>query len=349
MNQLSTLVMLLAGALLYCATRASIAADSGSLGATWQQPKPAEVQARLTGWLDQQKVDAAVRAEAMERWSHGISTATDSKGTDVLGSLVAALAVVDPRINPVLEYTRAGGVDAARPDVQWLSGEKLAPLERNNLRLLLGRRLVQLQLFDEALEQMAGLEPSDVVDPAGLLFYSGLAHHRLLHREEGLTAIARLLERRDELPARYAALASLMDADLRQLKDESLDHISRRMEDIQRRLDQGRTEPKVRELEDGVVKSLDKMIKQLEDQMAASNAAASLQPAAPAQDSMPASGKGPGLVTKKAIGKNTEWGDLPPKDRQETLQEIGRDFPANYRDVIEDYFRELADTKPTEP
>jgi hypothetical protein len=209
----------------------------------------------------------------------------------------------------------------------------------------MARRLAQLHYFDDALTQLDGLTPQDVADPAALLFYRGMAHHRLLHREEGLAAVDQLLERKSELPARYAALAALMQADLRQLKDETLDHISRRMEDIERRLDQGSSGKKVREIEEGVVKSLDKLIKELEDKQAQSAGAASLAPSAPADDSRIAEGKAPGLVTKKDIGRNTAWGDLPPKERQEALQEIGRDFPANYKDVIEQYFRELAELK----
>ena len=48
-------------------------------------------------------------------------------------------------------------------------------------------------------------------------------------------------------------------------------------------------------------------------------------------------GKGPGEVTKKNIGSGSGWGDLPPKEREEAMQQIGRDFPAHYRDVIEQY------------
>jgi hypothetical protein len=216
---------------------------------------------------------------------------------------------------------------------------------RNNLRLLVGRRLAQLQYFDEALAQLEGFTPQDVADPAALLYYSAVAHHRLLHQEEGLAAVGQLLQRRAELPARYSALATLIESDLRKLEDETLDHISRRMEDIERRLDQGRSGDKVRNIEDGVVKSLDKLIKKLEDQQAASAGAASLQPSAPAQDSKIAEGKGPGNVTKRDIGRNTGWGDLPPKQREEALQEIGRDFPANYKEIIEQYFREIPDIK----
>ena len=53
-------------------------------------------------------------------------------------------------------------------------------------------------------------------------------------------------------------------------------------------------------------------------------------------------GKGPGDVTKRNIGSESDWGDLPPKEREEALQQIGRDFPAHYRDVIEQYFKKLA-------
>ena len=53
-------------------------------------------------------------------------------------------------------------------------------------------------------------------------------------------------------------------------------------------------------------------------------------------------GKGAGQVTKKKIGQSAGWGDLPPKEREQAMQEISREFPAHYREVIEAYFRELA-------
>ena len=55
-----------------------------------------------------------------------------------------------------------------------------------------------------------------------------------------------------------------------------------------------------------------------------------------------ASAAGPGEVTKKNIGSESGWGDLPPKQREEAMQQIGRDFPSHYRDAIEEYFRKLA-------
>jgi hypothetical protein len=33
---------------------------------------------------------------------------------------------------------------------------------------------------------------------------------------------------------------------------------------------------------------------------------------------------------------------LPAKEREEAMQQIGKDFPSHYREVIEQYFRKLA-------
>ena len=50
----------------------------------------------------------------------------------------------------------------------------------------------------------------------------------------------------------------------------------------------------------------------------------------------------PGKVEQRDIGNKSGWGDLPPKEREQALQQIGREFPAHYREVIEQYFRALA-------
>ena len=87
------------------------------------------------------------------------------------------------------------------------------------------------------------------------------------------------------------------------------------------------------------------MINKLEDLQRQSQAASnanSLRSSNPARDSRPMGGKGPGEVTKKDIGSGSGWGDVPPKEREEAMQQIGRDFPSQYREAIEQYFRRLA-------
>jgi hypothetical protein len=52
--------------------------------------------------------------------------------------------------------------------------------------------------------------------------------------------------------------------------------------------------------------------------------------------------KGAGDVDPNNLGKRDGWGNLPPKERQEVLQQIGRELPAHFRETIEEYFKRLA-------
>jgi acyl-CoA reductase-like NAD-dependent aldehyde dehydrogenase len=152
------------------------------------------------------------------------------------------------------------------------------------------------------------------------------------------------------LPRRYVTLAKLMEADIKPLKEDSLDEIARMMDDIRRRLALARAGKIVRDEEDEVIKKLEKMIDDLEQQrqmkqqqkQQSKNSKSSRQPQNPMQDSQRAELKGPGDVDPKNLGKRDGWGNLPPKERQEVLQQIGRELPAHFRETIEEYFKRLA-------
>lgn len=307
----------------------------------WQAPPLREVKTRALAWLETNKPDAAVRTKAAALWADAPQQAS---GADVLGRLAQTFALVDPNAARLLVICSKPRSQAVLPSQAWLTDAKTPSWVGANLRLFYGRWLVQGSWFDEAMEQIAALKPGDVVAPAELLFYQGVAYHRLLNKEEGLKAINQLLDGAEGSPRRYVAVGRLMQADLTGLEPDTLDHVARRMEDIQRRLDLGRAGPKVRKVEDGVIESLDKMIKKIEEQQQqqSSNSGGQLRSSSPAPNSAPLSGRGPGEVTKRNIGNKSGWGDLPPKQREEALQHIGREFPAHYQDIVEQYFRRLA-------
>jgi hypothetical protein len=309
--------------------------------ATWRPPQAAQVKADAFVWLEAKKVDAATRAKAETLWADLPSLAGED---ELLVRLVRTFALVDANAAKLVTLCSDPRRPLALPDQPWLRDRGVPPLFAANLRLLYARWLVHELLFDEAQEQLSGLTPGDVVAPASLLFHQSVVDHALLNKESGLKAIEELLGGADASPRRYVALARLMQEDLKGLQEDSLDHISRRMDDIRRRLDLGRAGPKVRSEEDGVIKSLDKIIKKLEEQQQqqAGGGASSVRPSSPAPESYIVEGKGPGNVTKKDIGSGSGWGNLPPKEREEAMQQIGRDFPSHYRDVIEQYFRRLA-------
>lgn len=322
-------------------------AEGSPVPPSWQAPPLAEVRAELFTWLDQRQPDEATRAAVQALWP---TVETGLAGPELLARLSRSFALVDANARQLVELCSKPKSEPTVTAPAWLRDAATPPLMAHNLRLLYGRWLVHESLYDEAREQLAGLTPEQVVDPASLLFYQGVVAHRLLDAPAGMKAIDRLLEGTAQSPKRYAAVARLMREDLKDLKPDSLDHIARRMEDVRRRLSLGRAGQKVRQVEDEVITSLDKMIREAEEeqqkrQQQASGGGGGSQSPTPATESRIAEGKGSGQVTKKELGDEGGWGNLPPKEREEALQQIGRDFPAHYRDVIEQYFRRLASEK----
>ena len=65
---------------------------------------------------------------------------------------------------------------------------------------------------------------------------------------------------------RYKTTAELMQHDLQSLKKDSLSEISRKMKDVERRLELGRGGQRVQKQEDEIVVALDAIIEKLEQQ-----------------------------------------------------------------------------------
>ena len=311
--------------------------------ATWQQPTVAEVKAAVEQWLSGQKLDDATKTKVAALWAEDQLPAVSA---DILDRLAETVALADPATRDFVALCRVGQPPLVLTAFAALQDTARPPLLRNNLRLLYGRWLAQHELYDEALQQLDGLQPPDVVDPATLLFYQGVCHHRLLQKEPCLAALSCLQENKGKIPKRFEVLAGLMEADLKPLKTDSLDEVSRMMDDIERRLGFGRAGKRVRTEEEDVIAKLDKMIEELEkqaqQQQSSSSSQGGKQSTKPMQDSMPGGGSGPGEVDQRRTGVQSGWGNLPPKQREEALQQISKGLPSHYREVIEEYFRKLA-------
>lgn len=314
----------------------------------WTQPSVAAVQQQVMQWVQEQSEDEQLAEQVGETFA---ALDADAPATELLTAVAQSMALIEPRAAELLTYCAKPGEDYHPPEYAWLREEGVAPLLANNLRLYYARWLAQYRYYDESLIQIADLQPTEVADPGTLLFLQGLNGHRLLNKELGVKAFTELLKNEEQLPQRYVVLAGLMKSDLENLKEESLNHISRQMEDVERRLALGRAGKTVQIPEDEALDNLDKLIEELEkqrqqqQQQSSSGPAGGIQSGGPAADSVGGGGKGPGNVDRKDIGNSSGWGDLPPKEREKTLQDIGRDFPSHYRDAIEEFFREQAKLK----
>lgn len=333
----------LAAIAIACGAHFAAAQDELTTRATWSIPATADVKAKLDDYLAGKTLDAAAKLKIEALWP---DEAQPAESAELLDRLTASLAVVEPQAAEVVAACRAGTVPLTEPKFAALSDEKLPPLVRDNLRLLVGRWLAQHDLVDESLEILKDTGTDHVADPATLLFYQAMGQHRLLKKDECLAAVTKLLQREDELPRRFATLAHLMEADIKPLKVDSLDEIARMMDDIRRRLALSRAGKVVRDEEDAVVAKLEKMIEELEkqrqQQKQQSGSQGGQQPSNPLQDSTAPQMRGAGEVDPKSLGKKDGWGNLPPKERQEVMQQIGRELPAHFRETIEEYFKRLA-------
>ena len=312
---------------------------------TLAPPALTEVKEQAMDWLKAQQVKPDVVKDAQQLWT--VEDDEQLSGGQLLERLAHTLALGNDDIAALVQLCDGAPASLLLDKQGWLEDEQLAPFARNNLRVLYGRWLAQERFYDEALVQLNGLKPEEVVDPATLLFYQAVANHRLLNKKDGLAAIRRLRSEVVNPPARYDSVAMLMEADLNMLKEETLDHVARLMEDVERRLDLAHAGPVVRKVEDDVVSKLDKLIEELEKQKGGGGGGggggpSGNQSSSPANQSGAAAGGGPGNVDQRNLGNRSGWGDLPAKERERALQDLAKDFPSHYRDAIEQYFRKIA-------
>lgn len=341
------------GALLAFSAHSSARAEI-AFEASWQPPTYSVVREQVLSWLEENDLDRKAAASVRKLWPAEAPESLD--GSQLLDLSAASFAASSQDVQDLVAIcnTAYDGPDVADPE--FLSDSDLPLLVRRNLRLYYARWLAQYGLYDEVLHQIGDLRPNEVVDPASLLFYQMVAYHQLVRPDDARSAMVQLMEHDDRLPRRFLQVAQLVERDLSSLEDESLDHIARRMHDIRRRLAYGRAGSQVQEIEQGVLDSLDKKIKDLEDQQqqqqqasASSGGSGSPQPSQGMQDSKIAELKAPMQVERRDIGDKSGWGDLPPKEREQALQQIGREFPAHYRELVEQYFRELANESTPPP
>lgn len=333
-------------AALTCTFQSADAADGLGRRASWEPRTPEDVRALVAEWLKGRQLNEIEQLKVDALWPTDWAS---SANNDLLSNVGVTIAMLEPAAREIVDFCRAGRHSPVAPEFAILADDKQEPFIRDNLRLLYGRWLVQNDLHDEALSLLGEVDIANVVDPAGLLFYRSVAQHRLLEKEKCLTSLEKLLEQEDQIPRRYATLAQLMTADLKAQKPNkvigTLDEVARLMTDIERRQRLYRAGTRVRKQEEDVIAKLDKLIEELEKGGGGGgggNGPGSLQPSSPMQDSTPGGGTGPGNVDPKDHAPGGDWGKLPPKQREAAMAELAKDLPAHYREVVEEYFRNIA-------
>jgi len=332
----------------------SLAAESAP-EILWTVPTAQQLRADLQGYLETFAIEQDIRDRIVQFWPIDESDPPLELLTQrVLDSLRAA----SPEVVAFLARCDA---------IEWMPlpfGQKLqlpeipspfraeeaavSPRLTGVLRVYLAERLIRARYYDEALVVLRQMNPENTVDPIIVLFCLGIAHNELLNKKEGLAAMKQL---RDSFPLqspysrRFAEVAKLLENELENIDEDGQnpENIAKKMEDVQRRLGQGNTGEKVQEVEKDVLDSLEKLIEKLEEQQKQGQSGQQGgQGNNPADTERILRQKGPGNILERNIGTQSGWGELPAKQREAALMQIEKEFPSHYRDIIEQYFRQMA-------
>jgi hypothetical protein len=315
--------------------------------APWAVPAPESLRQELESVLKRgadERQQQALLVEAEPMLSE-LSTADDP-----LETVVNLLSVTSPRIARFVATARSSPLDTL--GAEWLNSEDVNEFMRSNLRLFAARALVREGYFDEGLTLLDQIKFEELADPASYLFFRAIVEHQLVRLDASRITLHRLLSHGQPLPARYETLARLMQTDVAGVEPDSLGHIARRMSDAERRLELKKADEQSQLVQREIVEALDRLIEKKEEQQRKQQQqqgqAQGTPSSTPMEESRITDLKGEGKVDIRDIGNQAGWGDLPPKERERVLQEIGRDFPAHYRDLIEEYLRRLATDERTE-
>lgn len=151
-----------------------------------------------------------------------------------------------------------------------------------------------------------------------------------------------------DIPWRYIVLVDLMKQEMEGWVSDDLGDVSRDMKRSYDRLNNAQGGSATQAIQEGILSKLDKLIKESEDNKAAAAAAQEQKRAAdsPLPDSATPSETGPGRVTEVHLRQIAErWGKLPDKQRADAMAKYVRSFPPRYREVIEKYFKRMADVE----
>jgi hypothetical protein len=317
---------------------------------------PAQVREQAAAWLKAAGNTDTARFEAI--WKQDQRPLMDRLAdTFALGNADAAKLMAEAR-DPLTAAPQAV------PDV--LKNDKLPTFFRANLGLAYARALNNRRVHDEALDVLKLFTAEQVVDPAAYLFNRAVAEYSTLQKDEANRSIRRLLDEAGTFaPERFKAVAMLMQLDMVAWKSKDLSDIARKMKDVERRLDLARGGKVTQEKQKEILARLDEIIKKLENQAkdcngqcnggncpgsasASGNPSGINQPSSPASQSAaaPANG-GTGNVDPAKLSKLVqEWGRLPARQQEEALQRLTEGLSPRHREAIENYFRNIASSKP---
>jgi len=322
---------------------------------------PRSVEQINAAFLEQLKSLGPERAIAIETIRRGWEDVYRKQSPESF--VPEALAILYPEFADVLR-----AFDEARTEQVILQAETLArhadPYVRANAAYFHARALVDDRRFEEAEALLMSAtasedSPSDYTPYAAHLWllraYTQARNLRFAEAGDSLRELNRLFPTSPE-SVRFAVRQLSLEIEQRQ--SGTLEEVSTLMGYVADRLDAADTTERVRERQRQVVALLDELIQQTEQreqqQSQSAGARSALPPSSPprpaeASQAPEGSGRVGDLHGAPAANPGEMWGRLPPAERERVLQSLRERFPSRYRQLVEQYYRSLAEGAESTP
>lgn len=335
----------------------------GATAVAADPPKPAYSFGTLRPLSDdaaRDKLAAAVGSDvAEEAW------ATERT---VAERVLAGLSAGKPELAAVLAAAADPDAPAPTAPPAFVTDAGLGRFAKSNLAAAYLTALAGRRVYEEALAVAPAVVPEELADPAGYLFHKAACEHALGKRDAAAGTLRTLLDDTAEVPDRYRVTATLLFFDVEgwPQDEKHLANVSRLAANSGRRLDLARGGPVTQDIQKKIVFRIDEQIKQAEQklkqqqqQQAQGGQGGKGKPqecpdgggekqgqasgqGQPMDDSRIATNSGKGVVDEKKLRQyEAEWGKLPEAERKRVVQEISRDLPPKYKQMVESYFASL--------
>ncbi len=298
------------------------------------------------------RVDGKARAFVAEQW------AARQKSGDSDGFLLEALAVIAPEFRAGLDAYDDGDYGAAAAKFAAL-GDAGDPFVAANANAFEVKSLVEQGKLEEALVRLEAIDAKRLADhstfAAEMAYVRGFCQLHDLDYDAAEQTLQSFLDVYPGAPARLATSARQMLAELRTRESDGISDVTDLMTFAGRRLSNGDSGDRVQERQAKAVELLDKLIEQAEQQEqqqqnsggggSGGGQGGSNQPNSPMQQSQLPGGSAKDTGNRRPARfarPGDAWGAMPPAEREKVLQALRDSFPSRYRQLVEQYYEELA-------
>ncbi|MFN0134801.1 MAG: hypothetical protein ACKVS9_01645 [Phycisphaerae bacterium] len=278
-----------------------------------------------------------------------------------------ALAVLFPDFRAAIEAYDSGNLADAGKRFDALR-QSADPFVAASATYFHARALTEQSRFEEAAALLATALADAAIErrtPYGphLWLLRGYCEARVLNFDESSKSLLTLRDRYADAPEAVQIGARQLLLELERRQKESLGEVAGLMDYVGDRLTAADAGTKTRERQDEIIKLLDKLIEEQEKQEQQGGGGGSAkaggnpgdgkqggqkgQPNRPRDESKVDEGQGDigDLHAAPKAQPGEMWGQLPPAEREKILQSIRERFPSRYRQLVEQYYRSLAEEK----